>query len=258
MLIRLLLTILLTLTVRSALAQAPDSDPQAVDLLQQVLNNSGMKTTPFSSFTAQGTITYYWAGQPVQGSATIRARGNDQFRLDANLPDGIRSFSTSKRGGSRKGSDGKVSEIPAHNTVNAGIPTLPYPAIAAHLADPDATISYVGQADNAGPPAHQVRVTRNFPTDADPDGILAALFRSDYFIDAQSLRVIRIEDSIHPVQSMSESYPHAIEFEEYSAARGIAVPALVRETVGGQTTWEFRLSDIRFNPALQDEDFLLQ
>ncbi len=33
-------------------------------------------------FTASGTITYYWAGQQVQGPATVRGRGTDQFRLD--------------------------------------------------------------------------------------------------------------------------------------------------------------------------------
>ena len=258
MFIRPLLTILLLVSVRVALAQAPDSDPRAVGLLQQVLNNSGMTAAPFHSFTAQGTITYFWAGQPVQGSATIRARGNDQFRLDANLPDGVRSVSTSRRGGNRKTSDGKVSKIPVHNTVNGGILTLPYPAIAAYLADPDATISYVEQTDVGGTPAHLVRVTRTLSEYVDPGGVLAALSRSDYFIDVQSWRVIRIEDSIHSVQSMAESYPHAIEFEEYYAASGIVVPALVRETVGGQTTWEFRLSDIRFNPALRDEDFSLE
>ncbi|MBI2819474.1 MAG: hypothetical protein HYX73_05800 [Acidobacteria bacterium] len=258
MLFRPVLRILLTLTALPVLAQAPASDPQAVDLLRQVLNISGAMSNPFNTFTAHGTITYYWGVQPVQSPATIRARGSDQFRLDANLPDGIRSVSTSKRGGSRKEPDGKLSDIPAHNTVNSGILTLPYPSIAAHLADADVTISYVGQVDNGGRPAHQVRVTRKFSNDADPDGILAALFRSDYFIDAQTFLLMRIEDSTHPVQSMTETYPHAIEFEEYTAASGIAVPALVREKVGGQTTWEFRLSDIRFNTNLQDGDFSLQ
>ena len=258
MLIRPLLTILLIFSVGSALAQAPDSDPMAVDLLRQSLNFSGMTANPFSTFTAHGTITYYWAGQPVTGSATIRARGNDQFRLDASLPDGIRSLSTSRQGGSRKGPDGIVSEIPAHTTVNSGIVTLPYPSIAAHLADADATISYVGQGEAAGRSAHQVRVTRNFPEEADPRGLLAELFRTDYFIDAQSFLVMRIEDATHSVQSMTDSYPHVVEFEEYTAASGIAVPALVRDKVGGQTTWEFRLSDIRFNSNLQDGDFSLQ
>jgi hypothetical protein len=252
------LTILITITSAAVFAQSPKSDPQAVELLQQVLNASGMTANPFNAFTAHGTMTYFWGGQPVQGSATIRARGEDQFRMDANLPDGTRSFSTSKHGGSRKGPDGKVSDLPSHNIVNGGILTLPYTTLAAHLANAETLIPYVGQEDNGGRPMHRVRVARTFPPDEDPNGILADLFRSDYLIDVQSLLLVRIEDSTHSVQSMTEVYPHAIEFEEYTAASGIAVPALVREKVAGQTTWEFRLSDIRFNPNLEDGDFSLQ
>jgi hypothetical protein len=258
MLIRLQLVIAFALSLQFAPAQSPTSDPQGVELLRQTLSRSGMTTNPFSSFTAQGTITYFWAGQPVTGSATIRARGHSQFRLDANLPDGVRSISTSRQGGSRKGPDGKVSHISAHNTINAGIVTLPYPTLAAQLEDPDAVITYEGQSEIAGRTVHQVSVARRFPEDADPDGLLAALSRADYLIDAQSMLVVRVEDLTHPVESMTESYPHAIEFEEYAAAGGIAVPSLVREKVGGQTTWEFRLSDIRFNSNLLDGDFSLQ
>jgi hypothetical protein len=229
-----------------------------VDLLRQVLNTSGSTLHPFSAFKAEGMITYYWGGQPVAGSATIRARGGDQFRLDSNLPDGIRSLSISRRGGSRKGPDGKLTAIPAHNTVTAGILTLPYPSIDAQLADAGVTISYVGLINESGGTMHQVRVDRKFPAGADPDGLLAALYRTDYFIDARSLLVIRVEDTTHPVESMSETYPHAIEFEDYTLQGGIAVPGLVREKVAGQTTWEFRLSSINFNPNLQDGDFSLQ
>jgi hypothetical protein len=200
-LIRSLLTFLLAFCVLPAVAQAPDSDSQAADLLRQVLNVSGATLNPFSGFIAQGKITYYWAGHLVQGTATIRGRGSDQSRMDANLPDGIRSVSTSKQGGARKTPDGKLTVIPEHNTVNSGILTLPYPSIAALLADSNVSVRYIGQNKEAGRLVHQVRVTRNFAEAADPDGLLAALFRRDYFIDAQSLLVLRIEDTTHPAQS---------------------------------------------------------
>jgi len=38
----------------------------------------------------------------------------------------------------------------------------------------------------------------------------------------------------------------------------VAVPTVVREKVGGQTIWEFHLSDINFNSNLTDADFSLQ
>ena len=251
-------TLLATTGSVAGLAQSSASDQQGVAVLQKALNASGAALNPIRTFTATGTITYFWAGQPVQGSATIRARGSDQFRLDANLPDGPRSVSTGRQGGNRKNPDGKLNAIPSHNTLSGGTVTLPYPAIAAALADSYVTISYVGLVEEGGRAAHQVRIVRNFPADTDPDGTLARLSRIDYFVDAENFLVLRTEDVIHPVESLTENYSHSIELEGYTVIAGIAVPALVREKVGGQATWEFRLSSISFNTNLQDSDFVLQ
>ena len=248
----------LSLAERPALAQAPASNPQAVSLLQQALDTSGMTVKSFRTFTANGTITYFWAGEAVEGAATIRARGGDQFRLDANMPDGARSVSTDRRGGSRKGPDGKLVEIPAHNTLTAGILTFPYPSIAAALMDANVTISYAGLVESGGRQLHQVRVARVFPEDADPEGILAKLAAVDYLIDSQTLLVVKTADLTHPKETLTESYTHEVEFEAYAAMSGVAVPTVVREKVGGQTIWEFHLSDINFNSNLTDADFSLQ
>ena len=248
----------LSLAARPALAQAPASNPQAVSLLQQALDTSGMTVKSFRTFTANGTITYFWAGEAVEGAATIRARGDDQFRLDANMPDGARSVSTDRRGGSRKGPDGKLVEIPAHNTLTAGILTFPYPSIAAALMDANVTISYAGLVESGGRQLHQVRVARVFPEDADPEGILAKLAAVDYLIDSQTLLVVKTADLTHPKETLTESYTHEVEFEAYAAMSGVAVPTVVREKVGGQTIWEFHLSDINFNSNLTDADFSLQ
>jgi hypothetical protein len=254
----LLLVSLFTAVAVPAGAQTAASDQRGVTVLQQTLIVSGAAMNPIRTFSANGTITYFWAGRPVQGPATIRSRGSDQFRLDANLPDGTRSYATSQQGGNRKGADGKLTAIPAHNTLSATILTLPYPSIAAALGDSSVTISYLGLVDAGGGTAHQVRVTRTFAKESDPDGILSKLSRTDYFIDAQTYLVIRTEDLTHPLESLSESYSHSIELDRYTAMGGIAVPTLVREKVAGQTTWEFRLSSIVFNTNLQDSDFTIQ
>jgi hypothetical protein len=48
-----------------------------------------------------------------------------------------------------------------------------------------------------------------------------------------------------------------VEFEGYTAMRGVAVPTIIREKVSGQTIWELRLSSINFNTNLTDTDFAL-
>ena len=254
----LVLTSVFTNIVAVSSAQSASADQKGAAMLQQVMAASGAATNPVRGFTAAGTITYYWAGQPIQGSATIRARGNDQFRLDASLPEGTRSYTTSQQGGSRKSADGKLSAIPVHNTLGATILMLPYPAIAAALSDPASTITSFGLVNAGGKAAYQIRVTRTFAKQSDPDGTLSRLSAVDYYIDPQTFLVLRTEDLTHPVQSLSESYHHSIEFERYAVTSGVAVPTLVREKVAGQTTWEFQLSSITLNSSFSDSDFALQ
>jgi hypothetical protein len=255
----LLLSSLLVVSPSLLRAQSPQSDPQAVAVLQHALAVSGASLNPVRSFVASGTITYFWAGQKVVGPATIRARGHDQFRIDADMPDGRRSLAMRREGGSRKGADGKLDEIPSHNTLSGVLVlTLPYPAIAAALSDTAARIEYVERADVGGQPAHRVRVTTEFSKEDDPEGLLAKLSRTDYLVDAGTGLIIRTEDAAHPVDNMLEEYSREVEMERYTAMSGIAVPVIVREKIAGQITWEFQLTSISFNGSLSDSEFLVQ
>lgn len=213
---------------------------------------------PVQDFVATGTITYFWAGEEVTGPATVRGRAPDQFRLDANLPEGTRSYVVSHGRGALQETDGKLTEIPYHNTVNLDVLTFPYLSVATKLSDPATTASTVGVVDLNGRKAYQIRVQRNFPKEADPDGVLAKLTITDYFVDPATNLLVKTVDSTHPVESLTESYPHEIDFENYAPVSGVSVPTLVREKVGGQTVWELRLSSISFNTGLSDLDFTLQ
>ena len=252
----ILLLSFLTLHSLPSIAQAPASDAKAVVLLNQSLTASGAGNV--GGFTASGSITYFWAGQAIQSNATIRAKGGNQFRLDADVPGGTRSVALSRRSGKRKDADGKLTEIPAHNTTSLGGTSFPYLSIAAVLNDPAYSIAYVGLADVGVRQAHQVRVTKIFPKDTDPDGVLAKLSQTDYFIDPQSSLVVKTADFTHPIENLNENYLREMELDSYTAMKGVAVPTIVREKIAGQTTWEFRLSTITFNTTLTDAYFVIQ
>jgi len=237
-------------------AQLTESDSKAQDILAQAVASSGAANV--QGFSATGTMTYFWGGQEIQSNATIKAKGGNQFRIDADVPGGTRSVAHTRRSGSRKDADGTLSEIPLHNRLNASILTFPYPTIAATLADPEVKLSYVGLTKAGGRQLHQIRVNRTFPQESDPEGILAELAYIDYFIDSETLLVVKASDLTHPKETITESYTHDIEFEGYQVIGGIAVPTVVREKVGGQTTWEFRLSNINFNADMSDAEFSLR
>src|SRR5437879_4790795 len=129
-----LLFFTLMITPSLAAQQSPRRDPQAVASLTQCLDAAGgaQAIASIQDHTGSGTITYYWAGKEVQGSVTLRGRGPGQFRLDASVPAGVRSWTVSRGSGSIKETDGRLTRIPFHNGVNFG--SLSFPLLLAFNA----------------------------------------------------------------------------------------------------------------------------
>src|ERR1700722_2251304 len=69
-------------------------DPQAITILTQALNAAGGTSAVVGvpHYTATANVTYYWAGEQVEGTAVLKGRGTGQFRVDATLPDGMRCW----------------------------------------------------------------------------------------------------------------------------------------------------------------------
>jgi hypothetical protein len=252
--------LLLALSPLSSLAQTTAPVPSGVTVLTQALNTSGAANplNPVRSFTASGTITYFWAGKQIQAPATVRARGRDQFRVDATLPTGTRSTAINGDSGARKDESGKLTPVPIHNTLSMGGSSFPYLSMAAVLSDPAFTVSYLGLVQSGARQLHQVRVARNVSLKQDPSGLLTKLSQTDYFIDSQTNLVVKTADLTHPIETATRDYPREMELDGYTAMNGVTVPTIVREKINGQTMWEFHLSTITFNPNLTDTDFSVQ
>src|SRR5439155_9582287 len=98
----------------SAGSQPVQRDPQALTILNQALQMAGGADAvrAIETFTGSGTITYFEPSNEVKGSVTVRGKGLDQFRLDATLPTGARSWAVSNGSGSARETDGVVTSIP--------------------------------------------------------------------------------------------------------------------------------------------------
>ncbi len=237
-------------------------DPQAIAIISQSLVAVGGTAllATLQDFTATGTVTFFWAGQPAPGPATVLGRGTTEFRLDANLTAGMRSYAVMYGTGALKDTTGAVTPIPLHDTINIGVLSFPCWGLAAALADPTVAISYMGSVGNgSGGQLYQVRLQRQFTSAADPTGILTSLCVTDYFFDSQTYLLAKTVDQTHPVETWLENYSHEIDFSNYAtAATGVNVPMLAQELVGGQMTWQVQLSGINFNTGLTDANFQLQ
>jgi hypothetical protein len=237
----------------------PQRDPQAIALLTQALTASGGATLTASlhDFTASGSVTYFWAGSQVQGTATIRALGVTSFRLDAALPEGVRSWATTQGQGLIKETNGQVSQILWHNTIHLGALNLPQWKIANVLNNSTFSVQYYGTDTFSG---HQVALIRvQKPTDAstDPGGIFSHLSAMDFLIDVATYQVIGVRDALHPPGNSMQDVRHEIAFADFRVVNGSLIPFSITETVAGQETWSLRLDLITFNTGLTNADFQL-
>jgi hypothetical protein len=231
---------------------APVRDPQAVAVIAQTLAATGGASAfaAIQDFTAAGQITYFWAGTETTGSATLRGRGPDQIRLDANLPEGIHSWAVTETKGAIKKPDGSTKSIQYANSVNLGGMTFPQLRLAAALADPSCSISLAGAASLNGRSVTIVQIQRVFPADQDPSGDLTKLNTKSYLIDSQSFVIVATRDTLYSDDGRMLPTTHELEFSNFTRTNGVEVPFSVTEKIGGQQTWSLQLSSIAFNGGL--------
>ncbi len=247
------------ISVPVAAQQPPQRDPHAILLLTQCLNASGgaQAFVTIQDYTASGTITYHWASEEVQGPAIVRARGLGQYRLDANLSSGVRSWAVNNGRALLKEPNQKASLIPYHNAVHLGGISLPFPEIAASLQDTSKSLAYLGLIQRAGRQAHRIRVQQNFDSGADPGRLLSKLSAKDFFVDAADFQLLYTQDMVHPLKSSTEDYLREVQFSDYRLVNGKLIPFSITEVIAGQQTWTIHLSQIAFNQGLTDLDFQL-
>lgn len=246
--------------------QPPVREPDAVTILVQSVASAGGANalSSIEDFSATGTITYFWGGQEASGSATVRARGKDQFSLESQLPDGKRLFIVSHGKGKAFEPDGKVTDLPFRNTFNLGIVTFPYISVAAAISDPLTSVTsaparQVVSVTNLepikplAPNVYGIRVQRHFSTDASDS--LSKLTVTDYWVDTNSGLIVQVDDTMHSAMIPGREYPHEIDLGNYKRINGISVPMDVSDKVNGQLLWKLNLDTVNFNVGLSDSDF---
>jgi len=261
-LVRLVLTLLIGTFPTAALAQdsstqdAVSREPQAVAILTQALVVAGASAQNAQDFRATGTITYYWAGEEVKGPVTVRSRGGDQFRLDASLPEGTRSWAVSNESGSVKEMDGTKVSIPSFTALNSSALLRPAARVAAALSDSSFSVSLAEPEQVDGRSAFKVRLRPVIPAKDDPGGHIAHLRTFDVLVDASTFLILRLEDVLQ-AESIQETYPRELTFADYQLVEGALVPMSITQRFGGQRTWSLRIETVEATPDLTDKDFEL-
>jgi hypothetical protein len=244
-------------TAPLATGQTPQRDPQAISVIAQALNAAGgvAALSAMQNYTATGTVIYYWGGDEVKGNVTVKSRGLGQFRLDATLPEGVRSWSVNNGEGMTKQTNGDMIPIEYHNGMNFGNFTDPLLSLAADSQDPTVSIAYVGLETLDGAQVHHIHTQKVLANDQ--TGMFGRLTRKDFFINAATFQLISTLDMVHPKNESDVDKSHEVDFSDYQTVDGVLVPFTISEIVIGQHTFTIQLQQVTFNGSVNDSDFNL-
>ena len=227
-------------------------DPQAITIVSQALSVAGGTTAiaVINDYTATGNITYH-SDQGVQGSVTVQGLGLNQYRLDASLPKGVRSWAVTDGRMSQKAEDGSVKPMHSQLPMNLSGLVVPYLELSIALKSPAFGLSNKGVIEVNGRSAYDIQVQRvatgiTRPTRVD------GFFTRDYFVDASTFQVVMTQDLL-PDHAFRQ-----LQYSDFRPISGVLVPFSISEVAGSQQTWSMQLSQITFNTGLQDSAFVLQ
>lgn len=248
--------LLVFIALRTSVPTFAQQDPQAVTILSQCVTAAGGTSAiaSVSDFVGTGTATLYLNNQ-ITAPATIKARGAQQFRVDATLPNGTRSWAVSYGSGTLLNADGSRSKIPYYNGINVGIESWALPDIVAVVNNPNATITNLGVVQNEAGSVYQIHTVQPDPNNPDP--VLANIQSVDYLIDPNTFMLLGTLNSTYNAGDLSQSYQRVVLFSNFNAQGAVTVPFNVAEMVGGQNTWSIQLTSVAFNVGLTDADFSL-
>jgi len=239
-------------------ATAVQRDQQGLDVLAKVLIAAGGERSigSIKDFSGSGTITYYWAGETVQGPVTIKGRGTDQFRLDATLPSGIRTFVSSGGVGYIREPNGSITNLSSYQAGDFGNTLVfPFGQMLLALADASTNIVYKGLVSHEGSQVHQIRVEGLQNKITGSRMIAGQVHGQDFFVDADTFLIVSVLGKAYSRDGAMNSCPVEVLFSDYRSSGGVMVPYSIRNVVDGQLSVALQLDQFTFNNNLSDSDF---
>jgi len=130
-----------------------------------------------------------------------------------------------------------------------------FPRIVASLGDPSTIISYLALETLQGTQVHHLRLQPPPPSQIDTTGALSQIAVKDFYVDATTFLLVKIQDQAYRVDTTTDSLPHTISFSNYQAVNGVLVPFALDETIDGIRVSHVEISSLNFNVGLTDSAF---
>lgn len=125
----------------------------------------------------------------------------------------------------------------------------------AGLRDPDAIVSYIGIETLNGMQVHHLRIQRHPLAELNVSAEVSQMTSKDFYIDASSFLVVKIEDQAYRDDTENDSLPHSVVFSKYVATDGILLPLVIDESIHDVPMSHIELDSARFNSGVDSSAF---
>lgn len=248
-----------------AVAQTPQSanvpaqqDATAVQVLYQAIQAIAASPDAISyrSFALTGNILLQGSSSPE--AITVLARGVYDLRFEIAHHDGTSHVAVMRQDGNNglRDEKGHIAKVVRNRRAGTEVPLILLPGTLSDLLASAGNIRDLGMDTVNGRPVHHVALSRQFPPNLDPDGLMTARSTIDLFIDTQTFLVLKIAHTAAD-QSGRLSIERSVTFADFRAVAGGTVPFSITEALGDQKTWSIAATSIDFKKAMLDSDFRL-
>jgi hypothetical protein len=239
--------------------QMPERDTQSIGILNRVIQAAGgqQALVAVHDISEVGEISFN-LGDKIRGPVTIKMMDGNCFRMEADLPEGKRTWIAKAGIGSLKEPQGQVHGIPGNNAINLENLTYPIAHVEAALADSTTNISLIGTENEGDRSIYRIRVNGELGLSGTRKAPHFAVVK-DVMVDAGTFHILRVEDRPFETYGQggkpSDKPSRVIEFGDYRKIDGVLVPFSITTKLMGQRTMNIQLSEVLLNRSLGEQDF---
>ena len=235
----------------SAVAQTqPPSDPQALSYASQSIA-ALTGGTSISDVTLTGNVT--WNAGADTGSATLRALGSGESRMDLALTSGTRTEIRDAQTGSPLGQwinpDNTSGYYAPQNCWTDAV--WFFPALGSLAVGPNVVLSYVGQETRNGSTVQHIQsyiYDPNWPAGVTPTD--QQLSTMDFYLDATTLLPTAITFNAHPDNDSTTNLLIEADLSNYQSVGGAMVPMHIQRYQQGNLMVDITVSGATLNTGL--------
>ncbi len=227
----------------------PPSDPRAVSFAAQSIA-ALTAGNAVSDVTLSGSVT--WNGSDNTGTATLRALGTGESRMDLALTIGTRTEIRDAQTGVQLGQWIAPTQTSGHIALqNCWTDAVWFfPALGSLAAGPNVVLSYIGPETRNGESVQHIQSYVYQPNQLGLTPSPQQLSTMDFYLDATTLLPAAATFNAHPDNNAATNLLVEVDFSNYQTVSGAVVPMHIQEYQQGNLMVDVVVTGALFNSRL--------